>query len=58
MVEVMKAMMWKVNLGITIGITISYDVPQDADISKMYLEARGGITGTPIKLPLKVQMAQ
>lgn len=54
----MKAMMWKVNLGITIGITISYDVPQDADISKMYLEARGGITGTPIKLPLKVQMAQ
>jgi len=53
-----QKMLRKVNPGITIGITIPYDVPQDADISKMYLEARGGITGSPIKLPLTVQMVQ
>lgn len=53
-----KAMLRKVNPGITISITVPYDVPQDADISKLYLEARGGITGAPIKLPLTVQMAQ
>ena len=53
-----KAMLRKVNPGIVVGITIPYDVPQNADINKMYLEARGGITGKPIKLPLKVQMMQ
>lgn len=53
-----KAMLRKVNPGITISITVPYDVPQDADISKMYLEAHGGMTGSPIKLPLKVQMEQ
>ena len=58
MVEVMKSMLRKVNPGITISVTVPYDASQDANISKMYLEARGGITKTPIKFPLKVQMVQ
>ena len=53
-----QKMLRKVNPGIVIGVTVPYDVPQDADINKMYLEARGGIMGSPIKLPLKVQMVQ
>lgn len=53
-----KAMLRKVNPGIVVGITVAYDVPQDADLSKMHLEARGGITGAPIQLPLTVQMVQ
>lgn len=50
-----KSMLRKINPGIVISIAVPYDIPENMDINQLYLEARGGITGQPIKLPIKVE---
>lgn len=48
----------KINPGIVIGLQIPFDIPAQENLDSLQLEARGGITGKPIRLPLKVQKVE
>ena len=51
-----KGFLEKVNPGMTVKETIPFDVPKDATNFK--LEAKGGMTGEKVMLPLQVQKAE
>lgn len=50
-----KGFLTKLNPGMVIDSTFVYDVPTNLKISDFELEARGGMTGDKVKMPLAVR---
>ena len=47
-----------INLGLTVGKRIAYDVPENIDLNSMKFKVNMGLFGANMNLPLKVQLVQ